>query len=88
LQQPPLHGCVALHAEVHWCRLVSHAIGAGQSALELQPHAPAMHWWPVDESVQSRQLPDEPHAPAAPPAMHWLPEQHEPPHTPSRAAPQ
>jgi hypothetical protein len=38
--------------------------------------------------VQSRQLPDEPHALAAVPAMHWLPEQQAPVHRPSPAEPQ
>jgi hypothetical protein len=37
-QQPPLHGCVALHVEVHVFVDVSHAMSLGQSPLVAQPH--------------------------------------------------
>jgi hypothetical protein len=37
-QQPPLHGCVALHTCVHWCVVVLQASANPQSAALLQPH--------------------------------------------------
>jgi hypothetical protein len=70
-QQPPLHGCVALQPGVHWCVLTSQAVFAGQSASELQPHAPLVHAWPdafVLQSVHAR--PVAPHAPGALPIAH------------------
>jgi hypothetical protein len=41
-QQPPLHGCVALHAVVQVCVVVSQALPAGQSPALPHPHTPAM----------------------------------------------
>jgi hypothetical protein len=52
-QQPPLHGCAALHAVVHACTEVSHACPVLQSAAELQPHAPpGKHAVPLTEVAQ------------------------------------
>jgi hypothetical protein len=59
-QQPPLHDCVAEQLDTHWCVVVSHAMSAAQSALELQPHAPLTHACPALLEVQSAQV--EPHA--------------------------
>jgi hypothetical protein len=60
-QQPPLHGCEPEQVEVHWCFDVSHAFPVGQSLDELQPHAPATHWVPLVDILQSLQ--DAPVAP-------------------------
>jgi hypothetical protein len=46
-QQPPLHGCAALHVVVHVCEVPSHAWPVAQSAGPLQPHVPfASHAFP------------------------------------------
>jgi hypothetical protein len=61
LQQPPLHGLVVEHAELH-LPFEPHAMLAGQSLAEAQPHALPMHLSPpLRPDVQSAQEP-----PAAP----------------------
>jgi hypothetical protein len=42
-QQPPLHGCIALHELPHVWVVASQAAPAGQSVAVVQPHTPAMH---------------------------------------------
>jgi hypothetical protein len=65
-QQAPLHGWLALHAVVHLDVVPSHALPDGQSAAELQPHAPppgtALHKEPMLLPLQAAQAPPvEPH---------------------------
>jgi hypothetical protein len=52
-QHAPMHGWLALHAVEHRCVVVLHAEPAGQSAVELQPHAPATHCEPMLLPAQS-----------------------------------
>jgi hypothetical protein len=80
-QQPPLHGWVGRQVVVQTCRLVSQALPAGQSADELQPHAPATHTWPLPLAVQSRQTPpDGPHTLLVLPVAQVVPLQQPPSH--------
>jgi hypothetical protein len=68
LQQPPWQGCAPLHAVVHRCTPLSHAIPVGQSPAVLQPHTPPRQAWPWVEVVQSTHTPGPPHALAEVPA--------------------
>jgi hypothetical protein len=67
-QQPPLHGWVAEHCEVHWCVVRSQASppavapAAGQSVVVLQPH-----WVPLLTHTLPPTLPPAP--PSAYPAQ-------------------
>ena len=65
-----MHGCDALHAEVHWCVAASQAFPVGQSAAALQPQLPAMHVCPTGLLLQSAHTSDVPHDDAAVPAVH------------------
>jgi hypothetical protein len=69
LQQPALHCPGPVQAVVHLWSL--HAVPAtGQSADELQPHAPATHVVPVELPVQLMHADAEPHAVVEVPDMH------------------
>jgi hypothetical protein len=79
VQQPWLHGCVALHAVVHTCAALQ-AMKLGQSAVELQPHAPATQAWPLPFDEQStHRLPPLPQTVGTLPVLQLVPVQ-QPPH--------
>jgi hypothetical protein len=74
VQQPFLHGWLALQALVHWWVLTSQAVLSGQSEVVAQPQVPATQAWPAGALEQSRQV-----LPAAPQAATAVPEPHTPP---------
>ena len=67
LQQPPWQVCVALHVVVHVFVVASHAMFAGQSDPELQPHTPLLwtHALPPALPVQTLALVEQ-----VPPLQH------------------
>lgn len=70
-QQPPLHGCVGEHVDVHLWVVRSHARNVPQSAELLQPHAPlSVHALPSGDFEQSTHALDAPHAFGSLPARH------------------
>jgi hypothetical protein len=77
-QQPPLHGWVAEQAIVQAWVAVLHDWPAGQSAAELQPHAPLTHAVAMPAVQFAHVPPPEPHALAAWPATQLEPEQQPP----------
>jgi hypothetical protein len=70
VQQPPLHGELALQPATQLCVVVLQAEPLGQSLGPLQPQLPATHAWPAVAAVQSLQVP-LPHALGALPDAHW-----------------